>query len=69
MKGIRALNEGLGIKAKLESVCRLDAEEIWVWMAEEGEDRWAIGERGRGCLRWRPEGWFGVFGYNPGGTS
>jgi hypothetical protein len=58
--GIRALNEGLGMKAKLERVCTLDAEEVWIWQGEG--DRWALGERGRDCLRWRPEGWFGVFG-------
>ena len=60
--GIRALNEGLGVKAKLERVVTLDTEEAWVWRGEDGEDRWGIGERGRGVLRWRPEGWFGVFG-------
>ena len=58
--GIRALNEGLGMKAILERVVTLDKEEVWVWVGEG--DRWALGERGWGVLRWRPGGWFGVFG-------
>ena len=60
--GIRALNEGLGVKARLERVVMLSEGETWVWSGERGEDRWSLGKRGVGVLRWRPEGWFGVFG-------
>jgi hypothetical protein len=60
--GIRALNEGLGVKACLGRVVSLDKEEEWIWQAGKEEDRWCLGDKGRGVLRWRPEGWFGVFG-------
>jgi hypothetical protein len=57
---IRALNEGLGMKARLDRVVSLDAQECWVWKGEG--DRWSLETRGKDVLRWRPEGWFGVFG-------